>query len=768
MIFRERRDRIAAIVAASLAAVALIIVFVLPPDLLLSAPGTDLISGFVSSRAYLAESLGGGHIPLWNPFTYAGQPFLAGFESAVLYPLNLLFLCLPLARALNFSMLLHLIILGWGMERWAASRNLHPGAAGLAGLVAPFTGVVFPHVFAGHLSALCTMAWIPWTFLGLEAWGRHGGNRWLLLASATICLQVLAGHVQYCFFAAVAAGIQALMRSVSDPAVRRRALPAVAICYLGAAALAAAQLLPGLAASADVIRGQRLDYAFVSMFSFPPENLITALAPWFFGELTTYWGRDFLWEMSLFVGASGLLLIAVALLNGDRKRRGVNRDLAVFGLLFALALGAHIPPLFSLLYEFVPGFGHFRGWSKFTFPAILFLVLVIAAGADVLLRGRQPARQAAWGGLLAGSATMGTGAILIGWPDSITNLLRLVAESHESWVPAEAFRRPEFIQHAGIHAGFSLVLTGLALLAAGAALFLIKRWPFVRFAVPGLLILEMLGFAAGQVTTAHLSDAMPEGLRRFVAEHPGDYRVLNLSSPNNGFLLGAADLWGDNPTVLRRYAEFVTLSQGGDLNHITQNVAFGKIDPVYAILRLRYTFVPYSKAIGVMESRVAPLPRLLLMDDWRLLEGRDAILSAMRDPSFDPRKTLLMESEPDPRPQAGVMGSASLISALPDALEIEVDTDKPALLLITDLYDSNWHAEALPGSVQQSYRLMAADYILRGVPLMAGHHRLRVVYSPTAFPVGVGISAAAWSLWAGLFFRWRRRCQRPGHDPLPT
>jgi hypothetical protein len=762
MILRQRTDRVAAIVAASLVAVALVLVFVLPPDLLLSAPGTDMVSVFVSSRAYLAESLRGGHIPLWNPFTYAGQPFLAGFESAVLYPPNLLFLCLPLARALNFSMLLHLIILGWGIERWAASRSLHPAAAGLAGFVVPFTGAVFPHLFAGHLSALCTMAWIPWTFLGLETWTRHGGYRWLLLASAAICFQILAGHVQYCFFAAVAAGIQAIVLSVSDPAVRLRALPAVVICYLGAAALGAAQLLPGLAASADVIRGQRLDYSFVSMFSFPPENLVTALAPWFFGDLSAYWGRDFLWEMSLFVGASGLLLIAVALFDGDRKRHGPSLDLAVVGLLLVLALGVHIPPLFNLLYEFVPGFGHFRGWSKFTFPATLFLVLVIAAGADVLLRGRQPARKAAWGGLVAGIATIGAGVILVSSPDSITNLLQIVVRSQESWVPAAVYSQPEFIQRAGTHAGLWLVLTGLVLLAAGTALFLIKRWPLLRFGVPGLLVLEMLAFAVGQVATAHLSDAMSDSLRRFVAAHPGDYRVLDLSAPNNGFLLGAGDLWGDNPAVLRRYAEFMTFSQGGDPNHVSQNLAFGKIDPLYAILRLRFAFVPYSHGVRVVESHDSPLPRLLLVDDWRVPEGRDAILSAMFDPSFNPRRTLLMESEPEPRPESGAMGSATVISALPDTLAIEVDTDKPTLLLITDLYDSNWHAEALPGSVQQSYRLMPADYILRVVPLIAGHHRLQVVYSPTAFPVGVGISAAAWTLWAGMFFWRRRRYERAG------
>ncbi len=50
---------------------------------------------------------------------------------------------------------------------------------------------------------------------------------------------------------------------------------------------------------------------------------------------------------------------------------------------------------------------------------------------------------------------------------------------------------------------------------------------------------------------------------------------------------------------------------------------------------------------------------------------------------------------------------------------------------------------------------MPADYILRAVPLQAGHHRLRMVYAPSAFPEGVAVSALAWTLWLGLFL-WRR------------
>ncbi len=163
--------------------------------------------------------------------------------------------------------------------------------------------------------------------------------------------------------------------------------------------LGAAQLLPSFAASSDSIRQQKLDYSFAAMFGFPPENFLTLIAPGFFGSLPqpVYWGRCYLWEMTLFMGTASLVLIAVALANAARRRQAWL-DAAVALPLLVVALGANTP-LFDLLYNFAPGFGHFRSWSKFIFPATLFLTLIIASGADALLRGENRA------GALAGPAS---------------------------------------------------------------------------------------------------------------------------------------------------------------------------------------------------------------------------------------------------------------------------------------------------------------------------------------------------------------------------
>ena len=771
MIFHQRTGRIAALVAATLTVASLVLVLVLPSDTLLSSSSidNDMVSQFVSSRAYLADSLRHGHFPLWNPFTYGGQPFLGGFESAVFYPPNLLFLCLPLARALNFSILLHLVILGWGTERWATGRGLNPWAASLAGfLVMPFTGAVFPHIYAGHLSNLCTMAWAPWVFLGLETWIWRGNRRGLFLASAAICLQILAGHVQYLFYTAVAVGIQSLVLTALEPAARRRAIPAVAGCYLTAIALGAAQLLPGLAATSEGIRQQKLDYNFAAAFGFPPENFLTLIAPGFFGNLGTplYWGRWHLWEMSLFIGAVGPLIIVIALCDTGPKRRAVILDLLIAGLLLLLALGVGTP-VFDPLYRFVPGFDRFRGWSKFIFPATLFLVLGIATGVDVLLREKIP-RTIAWVGLLAGLISGGLGLVLLFNPSGIIGFFNFVQMSGESFLLIQTDSiQPDFIYQAGVHAGLSLGLAGLILIAAGMILIFLGKHPLLRWAVPGLLVAEMIGFAARQVTVSHLSDAMPDGLRQFVRSHPGDYRVLDFARPNNGFLLGAGDLGGNNPSLLRRYGEFINFTQGADPDHATQDLTFKSFVPLFAMLRFRYAFIPtYPNLwdLRIVESRVPPLPRLLLISDEKVLTGRNALFSAMSDPSFNPSKAVLLESEPEPHPESGATGAAKLISDLPDELIVEADTGKPTLLLITDLYDHNWHVKAFPDSAQQSYHLMPADYILRAVPLAAGHHHLKIVYAPAALPIGIGISAVAWALWISLrAWDWRRENQHLFH-----
>jgi len=123
----------------------------------------------------------------------------------------------------------------------------------------------------------------------------------------------------------------------------------------------------------------------------------------------------------------------------------------------------------------------------------------------------------------------------------------------------------------------------------------------------------------------------------------------------------------------------------------------------------------------------------------------------------------LLESSPSPAPvESGDPGSVRVTGFSTDYLTIEADLKQPAVLLMTDLYTPAWKAVALPGSVQAQYELVPANYILRAVPLGAGHHHLRVEYMPREYKTGKWISIFSWLAFfgaAGVALRGSKRSE---------
>ena len=171
--------------------------------------------------------------------------------------------------------------------------------------------------------------------------------------------------------------------------------------YAGAAALGAVQLLTSLQAASESIRGGGVTYEFASMVSFAPENLLTLLAPGFFGNGISppYWGRWYWWEMCLFIGVSGLALAVYGAVCGKRELR--RALVPLLAIMLVLALGANTP-LFKLLYHWVPGFDRFRANAKFIIEASLFMAMLAGAGLDRLLHNPKGNKWLALGLFVAG------------------------------------------------------------------------------------------------------------------------------------------------------------------------------------------------------------------------------------------------------------------------------------------------------------------------------------------------------------------------------
>jgi len=736
--------------------VATVVVLLLPASLVFGSVFGDLPSQIIPWRAFATASLRAGHLPLWNPYTYSGEPFLGGFQSAVLYPLNVIFLCLPLARAINLSILLHLLVLGWGMYRWGRQRGLHPAAGVLSGATLALSGVVYPHIYAGHLPNICSMAWAPWILGGLESGWCERRSAGLFQASAAICLQILAGNVQYVFLTGVAAGLDALVWSAAERSTRWRALPTVAACYAAAGLLAAAQLFPGVAALQESVRNGQ-PYAAASVFSFPFENFLTLFAPGFFGDHlhTAYWGRWYIQEMTVFIGAAGVILVLAGAFDPAHGRR-VRLDLAAAALLLLLALGANTP-LYRPLYEFVPGFGTIRGMSKFTFPGMIFVVLAAGAGADALIRRHPIRRGVAYLALGAAFALAVAGLFLLNQPERVAGYMRAWQAADQIYDPRVTPAQSAFTIDAGTRAADSILGAAVLFLLTGGSLLWAGRRPGLRWAPLIILGAEMMAFAWSNSARTDPSLAAPDGVRDFFAQNPGDYRVLMQIMPtgyDGGFLLGVPDLWGNDPFVLRRYAEFMAFTRGKDPNQASQTLSpFEGVPPLYAMLRCRYFFkLLKDNHIGAFVATAPPMARAQLISGYSVPGGRDAIFAALsRD--FDPRRTVLLESEPSPRPVPSAdPGTVHAVESSPDELVIEANVKTPSLLLVTDPYSRDWRAVPLAGSSQQAYQILPADYILRAVPLNAGYHHLVMEYTPSFFRLGIAVSLAAWLGWLAAAF----------------
>ncbi|PYL02994.1 MAG: hypothetical protein DME31_07840 [Verrucomicrobia bacterium] len=447
-----------------------------------------------------------------------------------------------------------------------------------------------------------------------------------------------------------------------------------------------------------------------------------------------------MWETSLFIGVAGLVFAVYAMIRCDRGTKW--RPLIVICIAFLLALGAYTP-LFGFLYTWVPGFDRFRSISKFSFLASLFLCLLAASGLDRLFRQKRieiPFIAA----VFAGAAALGVAGWWTASTRSWPGLMNGSRASGQSYLFPQLYADTEFIAQSQHLAAMSLFVAAGVCALLGIILASARREPRALFGVIALGAAEMLVFAHGARAMFDSATIVNRDETRFLEEHPGDYRIMNVANPNSAMLIGAQDMWGYEATVVRRYAEFMTWSQGGDPDQAMSYVKFVRYDPLFAMLRLRYVLGQRGNQLEIGDAAEAPMSHLQLVSSYRVLPDRNAIFDALRSTTFDPAREVILESEPEPKPSPSEsVGTARIVAGSTDAVEIEADVEQACILLITDAFTPSWRAVALPGSVQTNYKLLPANYILRAVPLLAGHHHLRVEYTRGALTIGKWISIIA-------------------------
>jgi hypothetical protein len=409
--------------------------------------GVDSFLYFYPYKAYIAQALRLGRLPLWNPYLFMGAPLLANMQAAVLYPLHWPLLWLPAPKQVAASIVMHVVLAGWGTLLFGR-RVLRLGWLGALTAAILFALSGFVGAQAEHINQLNVIAWLPWAFLLLAVAVR---GRWRLAPTLglglVIALMVLAGHAQATYICLAGLGAYALFGpkvqvQISDfnrntgsgkrgvpstletpvralvfktaaaarsyLAARWRHLAAFGVALVIATLLSAAQLLPSLELSRLSVRAGGLPYREAASFSLQPWKLPFTLLPPYGVDLSQVFGAAYS-EYVAYVGLIGLGLAALGLLRGwkDRVESRFFGPLAAGGLF--LGVGGY-NPLYFVLYKLVPGFDLFRAPARWMLLYTFGVAVLGGMGIEQIATITQrvsPSREAGLGSKISLSTLLG-------------------------------------------------------------------------------------------------------------------------------------------------------------------------------------------------------------------------------------------------------------------------------------------------------------------------------------------------------------------------
>ncbi len=718
----------------------------------------DLHIDWYPRIAALARCLREGALPLWDPSYGFGRPLLADPSSQVSYPLSWPSLLIPLGSAYTVYVLVHLALAAVGTARLAsalgAGRRGSLAAAGFFVLSGPLQSLLnLWHHFAGA-------CWMPWVLLGIGGVARRP-RLWRVLGLGLVAaLQVLAGSADVCAMTWLIGAAWALARL--PPAGRARRL------RFSAALLAAAAVAVGLSAvlwlpALDLVshsERSELPVQVREAWSVPVAGLLRLVVPLDPARVPferATWQRLYDRDtdpllLSLYL-SSIVMVLGGAALAWRRVRRRAALLLALASCALLLAMGPHAP-LYRLA-ALAPPVRVFRYPSKATL--VVALALALAAGLGVRAIGRARLfgswRNAAVAALLLAAGMIFWVERVLAKPDAwhVATLLAAAAAA-----VVAVLGRPGGMR-AGV-AGAALVGIAIAdLVAAHADLNATTPPPYLLLRPTVLDHVDLSrrvytynydwqpGVSESRLGPSHVywSAVPPPGLDQRV------FAMMRLRSylPEPGGLdpvEGSFDL--DNRGLYPRPLRDLTVALRGfegtpahakllRLAGVGSVVALDQrgFEDLRLVARIE-AFFPEPILVFAVDGA---LPRTFVVGCARQGDGP----GALADPAFDPSAQVLLPQ----RTEAGLCGPAGrsrIVERVSDRVQLEVEADRSAFVVLSDAWDPGWRAtvDGRPAV------LLRANVAFRAVATPPGRHTIEMVYRPAAVRRGALVSLSTLSL----------------------
>ncbi len=748
----------------------------------LSIIGSDTVNWRSMAQGILEATKRTGERPLWLPNAFGGMPvYTISYLSSVPQIDSLLTLLRSFLWPTShfFVLLAGTYALVYHLTREKLSAVFSAAAFGL-------TTYMMLILVTGHNTKFIALCYAPWLLLAFAHALRRPNLLSGLLFAAALALNLRANHIQITYYIGWIIGIWWIVALVF--AARAGELKTIGLAtlwlllgaVLGVAMVAQPYLVMAEykaftqrgAAAGAVAGGGGLDWSYAMAWSQGFGELLTLLvANIFGGEGALYWGPKPFTAGPHYVGG---IVIALAIVGVWRGRKPAGLALGIAAVVMMLfSLGEYFPLLNRPFFDYFPLFSSFR--VPETWLSAVALVLAVLAGIGLArVARRDESAEADRRDMNAGLIALGVvavpvlilllfGSSLLSFerPNEFEQTKAAVAQqlqiAPDSPQAVQTTRQYLSAQVAGPRVEAfrqDTIRTLVFLLFAAAVLFFFRRgalphWA-VQVALALLVIVDLWGVDRRYFNKDMLAPAPDVAAQipnydfdQFLTEQQrtdgglGHFRVLSFES-NNPITNARPSYYyesvgGYSAAKLRLYQDFA------------ENVLF---DPrtgmpnesALDLLNTRYIIAPGvlpgtepvfqgSQGMLVLKNTDAA-PRAFFVGRTEVIASAEETWARLRSPAFDPREVAILPEPLDLQTtaiDAGSTASVTLQSYEPDAIEWQVATDAPRLFVASEIYyPAGWNAY-LDGQPVPIHRV---DYLLRGVAVPEGSHRLEMRFEP--------------------------------------
>jgi hypothetical protein len=154
----------------------------------------------------------------------------------------------------------------------------------------------------------------------------------------------------------------------------------------------------------------------------------------------------------------------------------------------------------------------------------------------------------------------------------------------------------------------------------------------------------------------------------------------------------------------------------------------------------------YRGPTAIVYRNNLALDRAFLVPEVRVIPNTDSALAFLKNRTWNPRSVAVVDRPIGVElPATPLTGQTHIIEKKPDRVVVQTTTNRPALLVLSDVYAHGWKAWV----DDKPTPIAIANIAFRGVPVGIGSHTVRFEFDPDALRTGRMISTVLFMLLVG-------------------